>query len=366
MARLPRAEWERRFLVGLQEEWELARWRLPMVHARTLRPPVFGISASLTEWGKWHAAPRRELQLSWRLVWDHPWYAAVEVLWHEMAHQVAEECLGVVEETAHGPAFRQACQWLQVRPRATGTYPTLDQLLAGNGELSEDDRIMARIRKLLALAESPNRHEAELALAKAQELMGRHNVELHEHAARRDFVSVRLGQAKKRHTRDDQYLAGLLTQHYMVQGIWIPGYDPESDTVGTVFEISGTALNVRLAHYVFDYVREFCRREWLLFAGRRRLGLNARRDFTLGILSGFAETLRQGEANAPDSVRALVQRGDPELNRYFAERYPRQRTRRRSAARCQADLLDRGREVGRELTIHPGIEAPSGPKLLNQ
>ena len=113
-------------------------------------------------------------------------------------------------------------------------------------------------------------------------------------------------------------------------------------------------------------MREFCRREWILISYRRRLGQNARRDFTLGILSGFAETLQREAASAPEDVQALVRHGDPELDCYFAERYPRQRTRRHEATRCRPDLLDRGRKVGRDLSIHPGIEAPSGPKLLEQ
>lgn len=366
MARLPRDEWERRFLAGLAEEWEVARWGLPREHAQALRAPVFAVSDSESQWGCWHGAPRRELRLSWRLLWNHPWYAVVDVLRHEMAHQVAEEVLHGAGEPPHGAKFRQACHWLAVVPRTRTDYPTLDQIVAGEGELADGDRILVRVRKLLALAESPNRHEAELALAKARELMERHNIDLLEHGARREFLTIRVGEVKKRHSRDEQFMSSLLGEFYLVRVVWVPGYDPENDRSGTVLEISGTPLNVRLAHYVFDYVREFCRREWILFSWRRRLGPNARRDFTLGILSGFAETLRREHVPETAAVRALVQRGDAELDEYCAVRYPRLVTRRRDPARCRADLLDKGRQVGRDLAIHPGIEAPSGPKRLGQ
>lgn len=366
MARLPRDEWERRFLAGLAEEWEVARWDLPRESAQALRPPVFAVSDSESQWGCWHGAPRRELRISWRLLWNHPWYAVVDVLRHEMAHQVAEEILHGVGEPPHGATFRQACRWLAVVPRTRTDYPTLDQVVAGEGELAEGDRIVVRVRKLLALAESPNRHEAESALGKAQELMARHNLDLLERGGRSDFVTIRLGEVKKRHSRDEHWLASLLGEFYLVRPVWVPGYDPESDRRGTVLEISGTVLNVRLAHYVFDYLREFCRREWILLSHRRRLGQNARRDFTLGILGGFAEGLRRGVEGEAAAVRALVQRADPELVSYCAARYPRLVNRRRDPARCQADLLDKGRQVGRGLAIPPGIEAPSGPKLLGQ
>jgi hypothetical protein len=150
-----RAEWERRFLTGLQEEWELARCDLPRDKARQLRAPGFQLADSTSLWGQWQGAPTRQINLSRRLVWEHPWYAVVEVLRHEMAHQVAEEILQAGDEAPHGASFHRACRWLRVTPRASDTYPTLDQLLAGDENLAENDRILVRIHKLLALAESP-------------------------------------------------------------------------------------------------------------------------------------------------------------------------------------------------------------------
>ncbi|MBT7164526.1 MAG: DUF2786 domain-containing protein [Victivallales bacterium] len=364
MARATRAEWEQRFLAGLQEEWEIARWQLPREHASALRIPTFSLTDAETTWGCWHGAPLRDLRLSRKLVWNHPWYAVVDVLRHEMAHQVAYEILGGQNEPPHGPSFRQACKWLRIAPRATDSYPTLDQLVAGQEEIGENDRIHLRVQKLLALAESPNRHEAERALAKAQELMARHNVDLIDRGTKRDYLSIRLGEAKKRHSRDVYILAGILGEFYLVRPIWITGYDPQRGTAGKVLEISGTAMNVRLAHYVYDFVRQYCDREWRVFSFGRRLGSGGRRDFTIGILSGFADKLRQETSHASPQIRDLVQRGDPGLDHYLGERYPRLRTRRGNRLSCRTDLLEAGERLGRDLTVRPGVESGQGPRLL--
>ena len=363
MAVAMRAEWEGRFLAGLQEEWEIARWLLPQSHAKRLRPPTFALSDAETTWGGW-LGELRELRIGRRLVWEHPWYAVVDVLRHEMAHQVAHEILGGRGEGPHGPGFRQACGWLGVAPRTSDTYPTLDQLVAGREELGEEDRIRLRIQKLLALAESPNQHEAERALAKAQELMARHNVDLIGRGAARDYLSIRLGEAKQRHGRDTQILSGILGQYYLVRPIWVPGYDPQSGAVGKVLEISGTAMNVRLAHYVYDFVRQFCDREWRVFSAGRRLGRTGRRDFAIGILTGFAKKLGEETAHAAPQIRDLVRSGDPGLDGYVERRFPRLSTRRSGPLSCRSDLLAEGQRLGRDLTIHPGVETGRGPRLL--
>jgi hypothetical protein len=365
MAQATRAEWERRFLSGLQEEWEMVRWELPREHARALQPPTFALSDTESTWGRWRGRPLRQIEISRRLVWNHPWFAVVEVLRHEIAHQVAEELLAASGETPHGPRFQQACRWLHVSHRASGTYPTLDQIVANDGELPENDRVLVRIKKLLALAESPNPHEAELALTKAREMMARHNVDLLDHAGKREYVTIRLGEAKRRHQRDAYVLSGILGEFYLVHPVWASGYDPVRDATGKVLEISGTPTNVRLAHYVYDYLQQYCDWEWQRFSRRRRLGGTARRDFTIGILLGFAEKLRSSERESPE-LQALVKQGDFQLDQYFAERYPRLRTRRSSALTCQTEALEEGQRRGKDLTIHPGVERGNQPRRIGR
>ena len=48
MAKATRAEWEHRFLTGLQEEWEVVRWQLPREHASALRIPTFSLTDAET------------------------------------------------------------------------------------------------------------------------------------------------------------------------------------------------------------------------------------------------------------------------------------------------------------------------------
>lgn len=146
------AELEAKLLARLVSEWDSVNY---MYFNDALQRPVLLLSSARGRLGQWNGS-LRTLEISRPLVLEYPWVEVMEVLKHEVAHQFVDECL-FVDEPPHGPTFRRVCQRLGIDARATGqpskTAPNSD---AG-------DRIVDRIRKLLALAQSPNQHEAETA-----------------------------------------------------------------------------------------------------------------------------------------------------------------------------------------------------------
>src|SRR5689334_9966036 len=82
-----------------------------------LRTPSFELIDSAERLGRW-VPVRRALELSRRLLVEHGWGVLEEVLKHEMAHQYVDEVLGVRDEPAHGPAFRQVCEERGIDARA--------------------------------------------------------------------------------------------------------------------------------------------------------------------------------------------------------------------------------------------------------
>ena len=138
----------------------------------SLTAPTLQLVPTRATLGRW-MAETRTIEVSRALVVEQPWGAVVEVLKHEMAHQYVHEVLGESSQSPHGRAVREACARLGVDPRAAG-MPSAD------GEMdstSIEGKVVERIARLLALAESPNRHEAEAAMAAAQRLMLRHNLD---------------------------------------------------------------------------------------------------------------------------------------------------------------------------------------------
>lgn len=352
---------ERRFLHGLCCEWDHAVWLLDSPLAARMKRPLFTLDEAASRWGRWRS-DRREIALSRRLVQNHPWDAVREVLLHEMAHQLAEEVLGAENQPPHGPAFQRACALLRANPAASGTCPTLDQRLAASTE-NQSDPALRRIQKLMALAQSRNRHEAEAAMVKARQLMARHHVARIPRNTEADFVSVFIGRPALRHFREVYHLAAIITDFYFVQGIWVPAYVVERGRMGRALEISGTRTNVTIARYVHDFVTRFIDSRWMAYNRGRGLNRYRKTDFAVGILEGFRAKLEKGLRNEPSGPqeKALISLADPALDAYMAHRHPHV-TRFSRRGRVEENVYSDGVKTGEKLVIHKGLnETGTGP-----
>jgi len=353
-------ELERRMLHGLFCEWERAIWILPSSHREKMRPPLFCLRDMRERWGVWDGK-KREISLSRNLVMNHSWGSVLEVLFHEMAHQLAEEVLGGRNEPPHGPIFHQACHLLRANPRASDHYKTLDQRVLQESSDSQD-RILLRVRKLLALAESPNQHEAEAAMAKAHGLIAKYNLDLLKREERRDFISLYVGRPALRHFGEDYSLAHLLQDFYFVQGIWVPAYVLEKRKMGRVLEISGTIPNVRLASYIHDFVRRFIHSQWIEYNDGKGLNRYRQTDFAVGIIEGFRSRLESDQKKEGDvgKTSALVKRQDPLLSQYLAYRHPHTVMFRTGGSKQDMGVRKDGIRVGKSLVIAKGITDRAG------
>lgn len=356
---MEQAELERRILRGLSLEWDAALWILPADHRARMRPPMFTLKDLKSRLGTWDGE-RREIAISLGLVLRHSWDSVREVLRHEMAHQLAEEVLGGRLEPPHGPAFQEACRLLGADPRATAELRPLDETCLAENRRGEDRRL-ERARKLLALAASPNRHEAEAAMAKAHEMILKYNLDLVEARAPREYVSLFALAPRLRHPIEHYHLAGLLQDFYFVRCVWPRAFVLEKAAMGRALEISGTVQNVRLAGYVCDFVLRFIDREWAAYNRDRGLGRFRKSDFAVGIVKGFRSRLEK-QTESPGSFPgprhgSVVLLRDPQLDEHLARRYPRLVSVRRAGGMRDPAVLRAGVRAGQRLVLHKGVES---------
>jgi hypothetical protein len=357
------ASLDHRILHGLLAEWENALWLLPGPLRRSIKRPLFAIRDMPTRLGCWSRS-KREISVSREIVSSHRWDDVKEVLLHEMAHQVAHEGLQATSEPDHGAAFRQACHLLRANPAASGTYRPLHERLHQGETLDDRDRIVIRIHKLMALAESSNPNEAKAAMLKAHELISRHNVDLIAKGLDRDYHSIFLGTPRLRHFREAYHLAHLLQDFYFVQGMWIQAWVLEKERMGRVLEISGTRKNVRIADYIHAAICRYIDEAWTDYRQNKGLNRYRKTDFAVGIIEGFKNTLQQASTidsrDAGTHLPAHIE--DHALTRYLAQRYPRVRSFSRSGPGHDARVLADGTKRGRMLIIAKGITRRNGFK----
>jgi len=366
--KLFKADLERRLLLGLVREWEAALWHLDETHRSLMQRPLFRLVDTHSRWGYWDG-DRNEISISRKLVLDYPWDSVREVLHHEMAHQLADRLQPNRQESAHGSIFKEACRLLRANPRASGDYPPLKDRYAEN-RLSDDDRILLRIRKLMALSESRNRHEAEAAMIKAYELMARYNIDLIEQDTAREFVSIFVDRPALRHTRDAYFLSSLLVDFYFVQGIWVSAWVADREKMGRVLEITGTPENVVSAEYVYDFVINHINVQWSRYNKNKQLTLHRKTDFATGIIEGIRSRLetRQAGVTADNDAKEIVKIEDPRLRDHIKYRYPHTRTYQSAISNQDEGVLADGRKIGRKMVISRGIAEKAGnqQKLIGE
>lgn len=331
--------------------------------------PTLGLHDSERNLGLWQVHTRT-LLISERLVFDKPWSIVLEVLKHEMAHQYVHEILGQRDETAHGPAFQAVCARLGIDATAVGIKPAPGGGLAAEPpEQDDQSRLLRRVARLLALAQSHNPHEAEAAMHEAQRLMLKHNIDRqhvepgHPAAQRRRYGFRQLGTPKGRTDEAQRLLAMLLGRYFFVEAIWVPSYDPRRDRRGSVLEICGSEDNLEMAAYVHDFLTHTAERLWVEHkqaAGIR--GDRERRTYLAGVMLGFAERLADKER--AHQVEGLVWAGDPGLRDYFRRRYPHvRRVQQKGQPRTQARAA--GKKAGREIILSRPLRSGSsggGPR----
>ncbi len=347
--RLPhlRADLEAALLRALAHEWKHLNWS----HFRdALSEPSLVLVDIATTLGRW--VPHvRTIEIARRLVTDHAWGVVVEVLKHEMAHQYVHEVLGVRDETPHGLAFRDTCARLGIDAAAQGVPidPTV------RPPSPDEERVLDRVAKLLALAESPNENEAQSAMAAAQRLLLKHNLEHRGRVHARGYAFRHLGAPSQRRGEHEKILGTILGRHFFVEAIWIPIYVPAEARRATVLEVIGSPANLEIASYVYDYLLHTAERLWVEHRRTNAIdGNRDRRTFLAGVMSGFMAKLAREEKKQREEGLVWVKDGD--LEDYFGKRHPRVRTFRYGGG-PRREAFVHGRAAGEKIVLHRGVAA---------
>jgi hypothetical protein len=315
------------------------------VFGEALDAPGLELVASSSRLGRWIQGART-IELSRSLVLEHGWGIVVEVLKHEMAHQYVHEVLGQTHEAPHGPAFRDVCRRFGIDGSAAG--------LPSAEEGKVDERMVERVARLLALATSPNVHEAEAAAQAAQRLMLKYNIDARAEARSRGYAFAHVGRPTGRVTESERILSMLLGKHFFVEVIWVPIYRVVEGKRGSVLELCGTPANLAMAEYVHAFLTRTAEQLWNEHRQRTRtLGNRDRRTYLAGVMTGFADKLaRQADAHRE---QGLVWVKDADLGGYFRRRHPHIRHVRYAGTR-RNDAYAHGRDAGRRIVLRKGIE----------
>lgn len=359
----------------------------------SLKPPVFEIRAERGRAGCW-SPDFAILGIAAWLIEEHAWEVVLEVLKHEIGHQYVWQVMGRGREAPHGPAFQEACDRLGVHPAFRAAQGEIPRLLKMRPTGAKPAGILGKVEKLFALADSANRHEAALAMQKANALLRKHNLErldIPSIAADYDYLVLR--PPGRRLAAHYKAIAGILGDFFYVLVVINRQFSVASGEVRPVLELTGRRENLAVAEHVYHFLLSRLEALWQDYRQRHRAPARLKNSFRMGVLEGFRAKLAEQEAAAVKAARSagqvasgggvksareagrpggqsesaaaawcgsLICAADPGLIRYYRARYPRLRTVSSSGPRLYRDSYAAGAREGRRLNLHKGVSEAAG------
>lgn len=240
--------------------------------------------------------------------------------------------------------------------------------MADNRQLNpEQQKVLDKIKKLLALATSPNEHEARLAAARANELLIRYNLS-HQDVERHDsdYQSYEIPTSRRVYRCiEEKWVGPILESHFFVViyserhwGLHNNGtICKDGGSAYTSMNLVGTRVNVEIAIYVRDFLITKFRDLWRQFQedhdGEVCSEEKYRQEYYRGLSDGLDKKLSATRVRVQEETGLVLVR-DSVLHR-VVKQMKLVKVRGLTGSRDD-DVYDVGVDHGEQIEINKGVE----------
>jgi len=216
--------------------------------------------------------------------------------------------------------------------------------------------VIEKIKKLLALSDSGNEHEAALAAAHVQRLLSAHNLAMADITTatppdKADRVETDVAKSLPKWLR---HLSAGISSAFDCQAI----HHPATGTMSFI----GVGADAQVAAYTFSYldrtVRKLCSGYLKQHAGPAIVGRQRellRHSYYLGAVSTISRQLQDQKNQTPVTPGALVPVKEGLIKRAMEDLGPI-RTMHSRRSYINAGAYNQGQSDGREVIIHKGVQ----------
>jgi hypothetical protein len=268
------------------------------------------------------------------------------ILRHEIGHMMAHMCHGT-DGLGHGQTYRQVCAMYGWGDSVTSSTLDLEKEEQEALGRQGSEWVISKVRKLLALSSSKNKHEANLAILKANQILLNHNLKLLGEAGVGPDNTVYMKRllTARRNSAKLMTISRILTT-FLVSPVFSYG------NRRLYLEVTGDRTNIEIAEHVAVFLER--RLEELWQEERRNRagagGLVGRNSFMRGVAEGYLDKAERLKADyAPHESLALVVL-ESSLKNKLALVYGRLSSLRTKSSFC-ARSFRAGKEAGRNLSI---------------
>ena len=345
---------------------------------------IINLSNATSYLGKWDGQ-HNSITLSSTLCLNYHWHEVIEVIKHEIAHQIVDQYIKPLDHhCAHDHYFVEACEMICVANWARSAKVHNNPKAPDSSELlGKNSSIEQKIDKLLNLARSSNQHEASLALEKVFELRQKYFLQSQNSHHKVHYHVISLNKQKR--TCFDLYTSILLSDHFNVRCIFSLEYSPVKKIDLVTLELVGLAKDLVMANHVFYFLKQTCEYLWTQqksIIKSQKLGGNlrsAKRSFIIGLIQGFGSKLELAKkkhvgninidnslsSSSFDSSKAILYSYENDqkfyqdlIEGYFNRRYPKIKKSKTKRGLDQ-EQLKQGHQQGLLINLNPPVKNSS-------
>lgn len=273
-----------------------------------------------------------------------------QVIRHELAHYMTFISYGAFIQH-HGPEFRAFCDrmgWGEEIYRASSCLEGASEEIQ-----SEEGGVLRKVQKLMALSTSGNKHEAEQAMIKSQQLLLKHNIDAKKIGSLEDDKVVLKRILKQKRENAKMRAIAIILETFFVSTVYCRAGDH------IYLEILGDSVNVEIADYVAAVLEKEFDKLW--DQAKRQSGLKgtvAKNSFFLGIAKGYCNKIRALKTDYHRDMKNGLMVIEKKLVDARAMVYSRLSSTKSFRSHCSRSSSI-GEKMGRQLNINPAINRSS-------
>lgn len=293
-----------------------------------------------------------QIQINKHLIYKTDQETLQNIIRHELCHFLAHVVYGA-EIKPHGQEFHEICRRFGYGQEVSNATIELGENLLCKSE----NKIFDKITKLFKLASSDNSHEAELATAKANELLRKHHLSDINLSSMEDETVLEIVLQGKKVGPKHEAIYKILKE-FLVAPVF--SYQRGSFTL----EVIGPRTNVLTASYVADFLNHTLE---LLYEQTKKSnpglrGNRAKKSFMNGLADGYLSKLKTCSINQFSKMELV--KCESQVQAHLQKVYPRLRGRYSKGSGIDAYANNLGTRAGKNLNINPGISTGRNRTLL--
>jgi len=234
------------------------------------------------------------------------------------------------------------------------------------------DNVLDKIKKLLALANSSNEHEAKAASARAHALLTKYNLTMDDaEALDRKYTEEFCSTGRQRMPMQWKFVQSLLREFFYIEIVQTKRRKKSEtleEMLGPIkleicYLMFGKAHNIEVAKYIRDFLMRAFEDSFKSYRKETGAPAKAKQSYYIGLYQGLQEQLIDARGEVEQET-GLVVVPDADLNDFVENSFNNKLTTRNSnKVVIDKQAMSAGYEKGKDMSIARGLGGSSSKQV---